>query len=118
MIKACGRTLETVTSFKYLGQILRDLDDDRLAVVRNLRKSQKSWASLLRIMEGEGASPSVLDILFKVVVQAVLSWGKENWVMNPRMGRSLVFFQKTGLRNGFQGGSPWRYCTGYGTTLR
>ena len=41
-----GRPLEMVSHFKYLGRILTAYDDNWSAVVRNLRKTRKSWARL------------------------------------------------------------------------
>ena len=42
-LKAYGRTLETVTSFKYLGWVLTAGYDDWPVVVVNLKKARKSW---------------------------------------------------------------------------
>ena len=42
--------LETVTSFKYLGQVMTAVDDDWHAVVGNLRRARKSWGELLQIL--------------------------------------------------------------------
>ena len=61
-----------VNLFKYMGQVLTASDDDLLVVAGNLRKAQKRWALLARILRWEGASPRVSGIFFKVVVQAVL----------------------------------------------
>ena len=41
---------------------------------------------------GEGGSKGV-GAFFKVVTQAVLLFGAETWVLNPRMERSLSSFQ-------------------------
>ena len=61
-----------VTSFKYLGQILTAADEDWMAVVGNLQKARKSWTRLTRILGRQGASPRVLGVFFKAVVQTVL----------------------------------------------
>ena len=37
----------------------------------------------------EGASPRVSGMFFKAVVQAVLLFGSEKWVMTPHMGQAL-----------------------------
>ena len=39
--QACGRLLELVTSFKYLGSIMTASDDDWPLVVGNLKKFRK-----------------------------------------------------------------------------
>ena len=48
--QAYGIPLETVTSFKYLGRVLIAADDNWPAVVGNLKKPQKTWARLTRIL--------------------------------------------------------------------
>ena len=67
--------------------------EDWTAVVGNLQKAWKIWACLLRILVREGSSPRVLGMLFKAVVQVVLLFGAEMWVMTPRIGRALGGFQ-------------------------
>ena len=46
-----------------------------------------------RIMIREGARPQVSGFFFKAVVQSVLLFGTETWVVNPCMGRFLGGFQ-------------------------
>ena len=86
-------TLTTFTSFKYLGQVLTAADDDWVAVVGNLRKARKSWAGIEMILGWEGVRPRILGVFFKTVVQAVLLFGSETWLMTPLMVRALGIFQ-------------------------
>ena len=51
------------------------------------------WQRLTRILSREGAAPRVSDFFFKAVVQLVLIFGTEIWVVAPRMGRVLGEFQ-------------------------
>ena len=62
-------------------------------MVGNLRKAQKICARLLIILGREGSSPRVSVMLFKAVVQVVLLFGADMWVMTPRIGRALGEFQ-------------------------
>ena len=48
--KAYGIPLKTVTSFKYLGQVLTSADKDWLAVAGSVQKTWKNWAQLERIL--------------------------------------------------------------------
>ena len=61
-------------------------DEDWPAVVGNLSKARKSWGSLLWILCWEGANARVSGKVFKVVVQAVLLFGAEIWVLTPEDG--------------------------------
>ena len=48
---------------------------------------------MARILRLEGASPRVLGVLFKSVVQEVLLFELETWLMTPCMGRALGSFK-------------------------
>ena len=67
-------------------------DDYCPEVVGTLRKAQKSCERMASILGWEGTFPRVLGVLFKAVVQAVLLFGSETWVLTPRMGRALRSF--------------------------
>ena len=69
------------------------MENDWSAVVGNLKKAQKSWSWLTRILVQDGANPRVLGIFFNVVVQTVLIFGSETWVLTPCMIQSLGSFQ-------------------------
>ena len=55
-------------------------------VVGNLRNSRKSWAWLSIILGQEGVKPQVSGVFFKSVVQTVLLFGSETWVITPPHG--------------------------------
>ena len=80
-----GEQLQTVPWFKYLGRILTEGDADWPAVAGNLVKAKKSWGRLQGILSREGATKRVSGKFFKVVVQQVLLFGEETWVVSPRM---------------------------------
>ena len=80
---AYGCPLEMVTSFKYLGRVISAEDNSRTEVVRNLAKAWSVWQRLIRILIREGAAPQVSGFLFKSVVQSVLSFGAETWLVTP-----------------------------------
>ena len=87
-----GEQLQTVPSFKYLGRILTEGEDDWPGVAVNLGKSMKSWGRLHMILSREGATKRVLGNFFKAVVQKVLLFGAETWVVSPRMEQVLSSF--------------------------
>ena len=87
-----GEQLQTVPSFKYLGRILTEGDDDWPAVAGNLGKTRKSWGRMQRILSREGANKRVSGNSFKAVVQQVLLFGADMWVVLPRMERALNSF--------------------------
>ena len=56
-----------------------------------------------------------MGVFFKAVVQAVLLFGSETWVLNPHMGQALVIFQHgvarriTGIQPKRQEEGVWEY---------
>jgi hypothetical protein len=91
---AYGVPLEAVQEFKYLGRLLSRNDDDWPAVHRNLSKARKSWARISRILAREGATPRVSGMFYKAVVQSVLLFGSETWVLSQPMLRALEGFHR------------------------
>ena len=67
-------------------------DYDWLAVVGNLGKERNSWGWLSRILIREGADPKVSGHLYKAVLQAVLLFRAEMWVLTPRTEQALDSF--------------------------
>ena len=84
-----GKPIDTVTSFKYLGRVMTAGDDEWPAVAGNLVKAQKSWGRQARVLSREGAEKRVLGNFFKAVVQQVLLFLPETWVLTTRIERAL-----------------------------
>ena len=90
---AYDHPLNMVTYFRYLGRVISAADDNWLAVIQNLAKSQAVQRRMMRILRREGARLWVYEFFFKAVVQLVLLFCAETWVVTPRMGRVLGRFQ-------------------------
>ena len=84
---AYGRPLEMVTYFRYLRRVILAADDDWPAVVMSLYWEREVWRRMTSILIQEGAAPRVSGLFFKAVVQAVLIFGSENWLVTPLMGK-------------------------------
>ena len=76
--------------FKYMGRVLSALENDWPAVVTKLRKAQKKWVRLLRVLGREGADDRTLGTFYMVVVQVVLIFVSETWVMYPCIMLNIV----------------------------
>ena len=90
--QACNAQLEVVPSFKYLGRYFTTTDSDWPAVYKNLKKAREKWAMVSKVLMREGASPRVSGLFYKVVVQSVLLYGSESWVVTPAMLKVLSSF--------------------------
>ena len=61
-------------------------------VVRNLRKAWQKWVRLMRVLSREGADARTLGQIYLAVVQLVLLYRSETWLMTPRIRRVLGGF--------------------------
>ena len=91
--RAYGRPLEMVTSFRYLGRVISEEDNDWLAVARNLSWTRAVWSKMARILRREGVSLKVSRLCFKAMVQVVLLFRSDTWVVTPRMGKAMRGYQ-------------------------
>ena len=74
---------EEVGEFKYLGRVLES------ALYKNLEKTSKCWKQSRRILEKGVAYVKTSGILYRVVVQAILLYGSEKWVLTVPMLTNL-----------------------------
>jgi len=52
-----------------------------------LRKARGTWARVGQVLQAENVPPRVAAKFYKVVVQAVLLYGSETWVLSTAGGR-------------------------------
>ena len=82
-------SLSPFTSFKYLGRFLLSLEGGFPAVLHNLRWARQKCVRLSMVLVREGADARTLGIIYMEMVQAVMLYGSEMWVMTPRIGGLL-----------------------------
>ena len=80
---------EGVDAFKYLGRVLHRTDDDWPAVLRNIRRARQVWGRLGKLPRREGADPIISAKFYRAVVQAVLLFVAETWVLSEAMLNKL-----------------------------
>jgi hypothetical protein len=95
-----GRPIENVKEFKYLGRILEENDQDWPAVQRNLKRARQKWGMIGRILSREGANePRTMATFYKAIIQSVLLYGSETWVLTKRMMQNLRSFHQRCARH-------------------
>ena len=87
-----GQQIQSVPWFTYLGRVMTTGDDDWPAVAGNLAKARKSWGRMQGILRREGSTTRISENFFKAVVQQVLLFGAETWLVTPKMERALSAF--------------------------
>ena len=80
---------EGVDYFKYLGRVLHQTDKDCPEVLRNIRRERQVWGRLGKFPRREGADPIISEKFYCAVVQEVLLFGSETWVLTAAMLQKL-----------------------------
>ena len=88
-----GKTIKKVTEFKYLGRILDYNDDDLKALETQVAKARAVWGRIGKILKMRSDSNiRIMSIFYKVIIQTVLLYGAESWVLNDYGRRKLTTF--------------------------
>ena len=87
-----GEKIKRVSKFKYLGRVVSEDDDDSPAIETNLKKARMRWAMFKRLLTRENASRRVMGHFYKAIVQSVLLYGSETWVISTANMRKLSSF--------------------------
>ena len=92
VLSAYGIPLTVVSVFRYMGRMLSSTNNDWPDMERNLRRVQGKWVRLEEILGREVADKRTVRRSYVAVVQAVLLFGSETWVLTPRLEKSLDGF--------------------------
>ena len=65
------------------------LQDQVFWALRNVGKDRRVWNRLGKLLRREGAEPQVSAMFYLAVVQIVLLWGAETWVLAEEMSRKM-----------------------------
>jgi hypothetical protein len=77
-----GDMLEQVEVHKYLGCLLVQDNDDTQAICTQMRKARATWARVGQVLWSKNASPFVAAKIYQVIIQAILLYGSELWVIS------------------------------------
>ena len=99
--------VEGVAQFKYLGHPLDQTGDNWMAIRQNVKWEWKVWGILRKILRREGVDIKVSEMLYRVVVQAVLLFGLDYWVLLSTM-EEMVEGSHTGFLHQITGNRAWR----------
>ena len=80
-----GKEINTVQSFKYLGRIISNKDNDLEALENQLKKARMTWGRIGKVIKKKtNGNPKIMSIVYKVVIQSVLLYGSESWVLDTQ----------------------------------
>ena len=84
--------LKATTTFPYLGRNFTYNNSNWKALYRILKKSQSRWRMLAKVMGKMGAPINARSMMYTAVVQAVLMYVSEIWLMVDAMMTVLEGF--------------------------
>jgi hypothetical protein len=67
-------------------------DNDWAAIKANIQKARQRWGQVAQILSRQGATSSTMAYFYKAVVQAVLLYASESWVLTERTIKALSSF--------------------------
>ena len=73
---------------------MTDEDYDNQAVARQLTRAQEKWGRLSRILTAESTSAKTRGYFYKAIVQAVLLYGSETWMLSESMLKQFESFHR------------------------
>ena len=77
-----GDVLECIEVFKYHGRLMAQDDDDIQAIWAQLRKALSTWACVGQVLRSKNALPFVAARFYQAIVQAILLYRSETWVIS------------------------------------
>ena len=84
--------LKATSAFPYLIHTVAYNNRNWAELYSNLRKAQRRWGVVEKVMGKTGAPIKYQAMMYKVVFQAVLLYGRKIWVVTYRMMTVLYIF--------------------------
>jgi len=96
-----GREIENVETFKYLGRMFTDTDNDMPAILRSINAAKLRWHQLGKILRQKTMKNGCKRILISVIIHTALLFGSESWTSDTRKLSLLRTVQQRILRSTF-----------------
>ena len=81
--------VEEAEQFKYLGRPLGQTCNDWPVIIWNMRRVKKFWGRPGKMLWREGLDTQALEMFYRVVLQEMLLFGSESWVLLAEMERMV-----------------------------
>ena len=82
-----------------MGRILSNDDDDTKCILGQIQKARGRWNGIAKILKREGANATCMARFYLAVIQALLLYGSESWVISKRNMDRLNSFHKRAVRH-------------------
>ena len=81
--------IEGVKSFNYLRRLMYRSDDHWISILYNVSKERQVWGRLGKLLQREKTEPTVSENIYHAVVQAILLFEADKWVLTDTMIQNL-----------------------------
>ena len=108
-------TLWTLEAFPYLGRTIVHNNSDWTMVLQKLRKARRQWGMILKILTKTVETVRACVMVYNLVAQTVLLYGRNIWVVTGAMLNILEGFhhraaiQIVGMTAKCVAGGMWKY---------
>ena len=99
--------LESGSNLPYFGYTKLYNNSDWMALYQNPRKAQRRCGMVLGVLVKAGATVRAKDMFYKVVLQAVLMYGSEIWVITEAMMKVMEGFHYS-ITQRISGNTEWK----------
>jgi hypothetical protein len=89
-----GKKYEKVESFKYLGAMIKSLNDIETEIKSKIAVGNKCYYTLGTILKRRSISQSIKIRLYKTIIMPVVTYGAETWTLTRKMEKMLMTWER------------------------
>ena len=83
-IELMGKRYEKIESFKYLGAVMKSLNEIETEIKSKIAVGNKCYYALGPIIKGS-ISPSIKIHLYKMIIRPAVTYGAETWMLTSKI---------------------------------
>ena len=97
-ISVNAEPLEPATTFPYLGRIVAYKNSNWADLYQNIRKTHQRWEVVEKVVTNTGSRVQVRGVIYKAVVNVVILYGSEIWLVAGAISKVLEEFHHWEVR--------------------
>ena len=94
-----GGEIKRLTTFRYLGRLLAEDNDDTACLRAQIKRVRARWNSVAQALKQDGADVYVIPRFYLVIVRAILLYRANLWIISARNMEVLKLFHKRAIRH-------------------
>ena len=94
-----GCPIKRVPTFKYLGRVLDEAEDNTKCIKVQLKQDWSRWWRVLTVLKRQGANAQIMARFYLAVVQAILLYRADSWTITKQNLAKLSVFHWRAVRH-------------------